>query len=53
MTSIRVAGLTGGGVKITLAGPLRLPLAYRAFKLGNGALSSPAHRVYAGLNLRF
>ena len=24
---------------------------YRVFKLGSGALHSPAHRVYAGLNL--
>jgi len=26
---------------------------YRVFKLGSGALYSPAHRVYAGLNLSF
>ena len=44
---------TGGGVKITLAGPLRLRVDYRVFKLGSGALYSPAHRVYAGLNLKF
>ncbi len=44
---------TGAGVKIALAGPLRLRVDYRAFKLGNGALYSPAHRVYAGLNLKF
>jgi hypothetical protein len=44
---------TGGGAKITLGGPLRLRVDYRVFKLGDGALSSPAHRVYAGLNLRF
>ena len=43
----------GGGVKVSLAGPLRLRLDYRVFRLGNGALYSPAHRVYAGLNLRF
>jgi hypothetical protein len=23
------------------------------FKLGSGALTSPAHRIYAGLNLKF
>jgi len=23
------------------------------FKLGSGALNSPAHRIYAGLNLNF
>ncbi|MBM3771915.1 MAG: hypothetical protein FJW27_11670 [Acidimicrobiia bacterium] len=44
---------TGGGVKITLAGPLRVRLDYRVFRLGKDAITSPAHRVYAGLNLRF
>jgi opacity protein-like surface antigen len=44
---------TGGGVKVTLAGPIRLRVDYRIFKLGSGALYSPAHRVYAGLNLKF
>jgi hypothetical protein len=43
----------GGGVKISLLGPLRLRIDYRAFRLGNGALYSPAHRIYAGLNLKF
>ena len=46
-------GNIGGGVKIALVGPLRLRLDYRAFNLGSDALTSPAHRVYAGLNLRF
>ncbi len=44
---------TGGGVKVTLVGPVRLRVDYRVFKLGSGALYSPAHRVYAGLNLKF
>ena len=44
---------TGGGVKISLIGPLRLRVDYRVFKLGSGALYSPAHRIYAGLNLKF
>ncbi len=44
---------TGGGAKISLAGPLRLRVDYRVFKLGSGALYSPAHRIYAGLNLKF
>jgi hypothetical protein len=43
----------GGGVKLTLIGPVRLRVDYRVFKLGSGALNSPAHRVYAGLNLNF
>lgn len=44
---------TGGGVKVSLAGPIRLRVDYRVFKLGSGALNSPAHRIYAGLNLKF
>jgi hypothetical protein len=44
---------TGGGVKISLIGPLRLRLDYRAFKLGSDALYSPSHRFYAGVNLKF
>jgi hypothetical protein len=43
---------TGGGVKVSLVGPLRLRVDYRVFKLGSGALSSPAHRIYLGLNLK-
>ena len=44
---------TGGGVKVALIGPVRLRVDYRIFKLGSGALYSPAHRIYAGLNLAF
>jgi hypothetical protein len=44
---------TGGGVKISLAGPLRLRLDYRVFNFGSDALYSPSHRFYAGLNLKF
>jgi hypothetical protein len=40
-------------VKVTLAGPIRLRVDYRVFKLGSGALYTPAHRIYAGLNLKF
>jgi opacity protein-like surface antigen len=43
----------GGGLKITLFGPIRLRIDYRLFRLGDDALHSPAHRVYGGLNLRF
>ena len=43
----------GGGVKMSLIGPVRLRVDYRLFNLGRGALSSPAHRVYAGLNIKF
>jgi hypothetical protein len=48
-----LASNTGGGARISLAGPLRLRVDYRVFKLGGGALVSPAHRVYVGLNLKF
>jgi hypothetical protein len=44
---------TGGGVKISLAGPVRVRVDYRVFKLGSGALVSSAHRIYAGINLAF
>jgi len=44
---------TGAGVKLTLVGPLRLRVDYRVFKLGGDALASPAHRIYAGLNIKF
>jgi opacity protein-like surface antigen len=43
----------GGGVKVSLVGPIRLRVDYRVFKLGSSALNSPAHRFYAGLNLKF
>ena len=46
-------GNTGGGVKISLIGPVRLRVDYRVFTLKNGALTTPAHRVYAGVNLKF
>lgn len=44
---------TGAGIKLSLVGPLRLRLDYRVFKLDRGALHSPTHRVYVGVNLRF
>jgi opacity protein-like surface antigen len=43
---------TGGGVKVSLAGPIRLRVDYRILKLGSGALNPTAHRFYAGLNLK-
>jgi len=44
---------TGGGVKISLAGPIRLRVDYRLFKLGSNALNPTSQRIYAGLNLKF
>jgi hypothetical protein len=43
----------GGGVKITLAGPLRLRVDYRVFLLRGEPLHSKPRRLYAGLNLAF
>ena len=44
---------TGGGVKWSLAGPLRLRVDYRVIKLGSGAVATPAQRIYVGANLKF
>jgi len=45
---------TGGGAKITLAGPLGLRLDYRLLKLrGEPIRPSTVHRLYAGANLAF
>jgi hypothetical protein len=43
----------GGGVKLSLAGPLRLRLDYRVFTLQGAPLHSKPQRFYAGLNLKF
>ena len=51
----------GGGVKISLAGPLRVRLDYRIFRLtdefeagvGGGGFSKTSHRFYAGANIAF
>jgi len=44
---------SGGGVKITLAGPLRARIDYRVLRLNGDPLHSVVHRAYAGLNLAF
>jgi opacity protein-like surface antigen len=43
----------GGGVKISLAGPLRLRVDYRVFTLQGNPRHSKPQRIYAGLNLAF
>lgn len=43
----------GGGLKIDLAGPLRLRVDYRVFRLGGKAAYTPSHRLYAGINVKF
>lgn len=43
----------GGGAKMRLAGPLRLRLDYRLFKLRGDARHDTVHRFYAGANIGF
>jgi hypothetical protein len=43
----------GGGVKVRLAGPLRLRLDYRVFNLRGSPLYSSSQRFYAGANIAF
>jgi hypothetical protein len=43
----------GGGLKISLAGPLRLRIDYRIFALQGSPRHSKPQRVYAGINLSF
>jgi hypothetical protein len=43
----------GGGVKVSLAGPLRLRLDYRIFTLQGTPRHPRPQRFYAGLNLKF
>jgi uncharacterized membrane protein len=43
----------GGGVKVNLAGPLRLRFDYRVFTLQGSARYSKPQRFYAGINLKF
>jgi opacity protein-like surface antigen len=43
----------GGGVKMSLAGPLRLRFDYRVFTLRGSPLHAKPQRFYAGINLKF
>jgi hypothetical protein len=44
---------SGGGVKITLAGPVRVRVDYRVFRLRGQPLYARPHRLYAGLDVKF
>jgi hypothetical protein len=44
---------TGGGVKVSLLGPIRARLDYRVFNLRGDPLHTRVQRVYAGLNVAF
>jgi hypothetical protein len=43
----------GGGVKVSLVGPLRLRFDYRVFTLQGDARHEKPQRFYAGVNLKF
>jgi hypothetical protein len=53
LSTLNVGTNLGGGVKISLVGPLRLRLDYRVFALAGNPLHANPQRFYAGLNLRF
>jgi hypothetical protein len=48
-----VATNVGGGIKIALAGPVRLRLDYRIFNLRNNPLYKNPKRFYAGVSIAF
>lgn len=48
-----VGANVGGGVKVSLAGPIRLRIDYRVFTLRGSPLHETVQRIYAGLNLAF
>ena len=48
-----VGGNVGGGVKISLLGPLRARIDYRVFTLRGSPLHEKPQRIYVGLNLAF
>jgi hypothetical protein len=43
----------GGGVKISLIGPIRARVDYRVFSLRGSAIDDTVHRFYVGVNLNF
>jgi len=43
----------GGGIKFSLAGPIRLRVDYRVFTLRGSPLYSNPQRIYGGLNIAF
>ena len=48
-----VAANTGGGVKISLLGPVKVRVDYRVFRLSGAPIHRTPQRVYVGLNLGF
>jgi hypothetical protein len=43
----------GGGIKVSLAGPIRLRVDYRIFSLRGSPLYANPQRIYTGLNISF
>lgn len=43
----------GGGVKISLIGPLRARVDYRIFSLRGSPIEDTVHRLYVGANVKF
>jgi hypothetical protein len=52
-SDLRFGTNIGGGVKLALAGPIRLRLDYRVFFIEGPLFPGNSHRFYAGLNLAF
>jgi hypothetical protein len=52
-TEVSAGTNSGGGVKISLAGPVRIRIDYRRFVLAGNPRQGRLHRIYAGLNLGF
>ena len=53
LTETNIATSIGGGLKIGLAGPIRVRIDYRLFALRGDPLFKTPQRFYAGLNMSF
>ena len=52
-TTTNFGANVGGGVKIALAGPIRLRIDYRVFSLNGTPITKHVQRFYGGLSLSF
>ncbi len=53
LSGTNVGTNAGGGVKISVAGPLRFRVDYRVFSLRESSTETAYQRLYAGLNFAF
>ena len=53
LLSVKPRPDTGGGVKISLIGPVRARVDYRVFSLLGSPIEDTVQRLYVGLNLKF